>query len=850
MESLFKLKISKFDVVICITVFILVATNQIMMVPPFNDRGSIAITNGDAIPQESNYTITQEISPSVSSAIIFNYTMSRYDGVYFDTVIDSVSKLVFNFTLESTQNNTDVRIDVQIGYYSHAINLNVGTIPRVYSLEPDMAVVGSVNFAVLYSSVRFTSTIELEYRNIILQADFDNPVSPVVFNWLSSDEENLFDSNYTEWMSNYGPEVSITSHSEDSIGWLDALGKNQTIYLSPGNYTLEATWDGRIHPIPAFILTIPENTTTACIFRMKAVKLYLNISENIPLASLSISRGTDYSSGHIYEISFEDSRIPEYLFLPPSPSGYIIRFSSMNLLSRYFYPTSIGEAIYVSRTALSNSTYHLIADIHMNYLYLAGFIVTPQNLVQIALAEVLFAFIIIRIILYFNQKRPRISLKDPRLIPIILIGFTTFIPWFHATRVIDYYFDTTIHVAALGPFPLVSSWTDSGLIFLELAPNGIVWGITSLLMFWLPLIWANYAMTPPSNLDGNLGASLLLLIPVLNLGFALAGLSSVYSAFSITTIMPVLYYLILVPVIFFFSLIASSILGKYTFGPLHNQLELDMKLAEQLDGKRKSVNDIVPSETTKKEEKQIGSIKEEQKKILDLVLVNLQFLILLIPSAIGYYFIREWGTGVYTFDNVIFDTPVFSFGQFLEAVFGYPQSSIYWILLFPLYYILTFGVFGHYGLSSRKILTLTLFILWASVPILFLSSFVSTLYYNFGIEWCLISLPYYLMTSITIVIIGQFVRDEIRLRMLLGWIILSLVTLVPGGLILNWISVVGFASNSYSVLSWIPLPIATVLLLLLIWPIQYFYRRPLIEEELDSEVAEILQPDDETITDS
>jgi len=87
-------------------------------------------------------------------------------------------------------------------------------------------------------------------------------------------------------------------------------------------------------------------------------------------------------------------------------------------------------------------------------------------------------------------------------------------------------------------------------------------------------------------------------------------------------------------------------------------------------------------------------------------------------------------------------------------------------------------------------------------------------------DWVVVSLPYYLLTIITILKIREYLRDEIKLKTMVAWIVIPLAAIIPSVLLLNWISSIQIAvsSNWYAIYS--VMPIFTVIVILVIWPLK------------------------------
>ncbi len=538
-ELLSKLEKSKFDLALLIIVFLLIFSSQILTTQLLRGYGTIIVTDGAAIPQESNYTISTEFSTSVTTAVVFNYTLDKYSGVSFNVITDNVSRFCFNITLQSTQNNTDVNVLVGLGY-RETFDIMVGTTPTIVSLELNMTAVHSnPGNWIQPCRVLFTTDVPLEFKNVLLWAEFDTPVSPVILNWQSTDGNPLFANPYTSQLGTFRPELGIKRQNDSFYDSFDAFFQNRTLYLRPQNYSMRATWGGDISSIPEFYLSITENSSTICTLRMKAVRLSFSIDQKIPLIHLQIMT-RDFPSYYIYNLYFQDSEKPEFLFIPPIYDGISIWFDSMDPLSsnlRWYADCGALKSI------PANGTYHQNIKIQMPYWYFFGFIVTQLDFIHLSVAMILFSLVIIRTYIYLSQKKPRGSWRNPHFIPAIILGLTTFMPWFYSIRETVNVFDTTIHVAAFGTFPLVTSWTDSGIVFLDIPPSGIYWAILSLFMFWFPLICFIYGATPTRDYEKE--ASILLFLPYLYLIALEIGLGKLYTfAFDQNSVIPVLSLLI------------------------------------------------------------------------------------------------------------------------------------------------------------------------------------------------------------------------------------------------------------------------------------------------------------------
>ena len=826
-----KIKRSRIDYLILTTAFLLIAANQVFETTSLGASGTIEITEGSAISQDANYTITSSNLPSVLSAILLNESIEENE-ISFDILIQNVSRILCNVTLKSVVVNTTSHLSFYIPGYHEVINVSTGILPTTYSFEPN---VEDIQYD--ESSIRTcyigTTDERISLYEIVMWAEFEVPVSPVVIDWQTTDGQALFDNKYIREMEDPKPVIGMKSSGKNYYNDFTPTFQNRTLYMVPHTYTFRPLW--YYHGTDSFNITVEENTTSTCLIYTRAVRLYLSVEPVLPLIRLTVSANSIFYDNNAYQLLLKGTEIPEYLYVPLFPS-YYIEVTTIKLLS-----FSLGRYpdVVASGSVQSNGTNDLRINTIMPYMNILSLQITPHDFVQISLSMLLFSLVIVRIFLYLHYKKPRASWKDPRLIPILLIGVTVFIPWFSALR--DYFpyddIPVNVHVLNLGVIPLVFSWTDSSGIFLALPPNGLIWAIVSLIFFWIPLLYANYATTPPSIVEDNFAASLLLFSPLILLGIVQYGLNDLYT-FQFTPGIIIQIIQIWVPLLFFCSLGLLWWARKFEFGHHENQLTLDVNLAEQLSQKKDLLGSTDSPRAVVEIEPPPSPNEIDVEKTLDLVLVIILFLFLLIPTSIGFYYERSWETGAYALDQIFYGSPISSIVLFLNATLGIPSSSIFWVMITPFYFLLSFDLIGRFRMKSRPALSITLFLLWVSVPFILLFSYSATFYINVGLEWILISLPYFLLTYAAVTKVGMYVKDEIRLRSLIVWIIIPVVFLIPGGMLLNWIASYRFA--------WTPLPIATIFLIVIIWPLRYWYQYTKQNLDVDREMDEMLHSDNMT----
>lgn len=818
-------KQSKLNYVIFITAFLLIASNQIFETTPLGASGTIELVKGSAIPQDSNYTLMTSNLPSVTSAVILNESIdSKY--IHLELPIRNVGRILCNVTFQSISINVISQIDFFLGRYNERIDVSAGIIPTTYSFEPRMEDVHYSDSWKTSCSIN-TGDDRIHLCQIVMWAEFEVPVSALVLDWQTTDGQGMFDNEYTRQMDFFYPIIEIRPSDYEYYLEFRPIFQNCTLYLAPQNLTIRPSWYGS--GINSFNISIVENITSTCLIHTRAVRLYLSIEPLLPLIRLTVS-ASSYYGDIAYQLLFQGAEIPEYIFLPIFPT-YYIEVATPKLLSSE--PSRYSDVV-ITSSVQSNGTNDLHLHTIMPYVSILSCQITLWDFIQICFAMTLFTLVVVRISLYFYIKKPRASWKDPRLIPILLIGVTAFIPWFSSFRD-NFPFDDVpadIQVLAMGVVPLIISWTDSGGFFLVLPSNGLLWAIASLLIFWIPLFYANYSITPPSNNGDNFLACLFLFSPLLLLGFLQEGLQDTYS-FSFVSSFIIQSILILVPIVSISCFFLLRITGKYNFGRHKNQLSLDDKMATQLEKKQVLPVIIGSSTASLGTESQKTAIDVGIRKALNLLLAILQYLLFIIPSSIGFLYERTFPTNAYVSKNMYYANPMNSIGVLLQSIIGNPRYVLILVVVVPLYYFFTFDTLVNLRMKSNKMLTTIFFILWVSMPFFLFVTF-SIIYYNyFGVEWIVLSLPYYLLTCVTIRKIGRFIKEEISTLSLIAWILIPVIFLVPSSLLLNWIATMQFAELTYRVYVWIPLPIATILLVIITWPLKGWIQRMKQNKEVD-----------------
>jgi len=796
------LKRTRFDYFIIFIAFLLLASNQIFETTPLRSSGIMEVTEGSAIPQDTNYTLTSIGIPSITSAIILNETLEEESDLYVDIAVDAINKTICNVTLQAISDNSSIEIYFEFGQYTTRIDVIVGTQPTTYSIVPDME---SVNYdddsLTARCRISVTSDIELDLLNILIWAEFESPVSPLQLDYRATDGADLFENKYIRSFSLGGLRLEITRLSDGVSDSMNVRYQNYTLYLSPQNYTLTSIWVYEYHTRLETNVTLHDGEFTHGLVHMKAVRVYLSIDSDFPLIRLGIGKYDESFTN--FEIYLQKEDVPEYVYIPP----YHLFDIEVETISPFYRYDSGTSDITISSRISSNGTFDYHVNVLLPYANILGIIIVPQDFIQIALALFLFLLINIRVLIYIQSKKPRISWKDPRLIPVIFFCVIGCLTWYVGTHESWHFPHDIFHIASLGTFPLMGCWTEASSIFLIMPSNGLWWAFTSMVFFWIPLHLVNYFTTPPSDVSHNYTSAFLLFSPLLLSPIIIWGQSEIFPFLLQNYLHDVLLF---TPIVWLLCLTILALLGLYGHGPEKIQLSLDAKLSAQIADR-----EITPSE--QKPEPELSEI--EARKTIDLVLLILLAALLVIPTTFTSVFrLSEAGYGVY---SQYYVSPINAFEKLGVFVFGVEAVSGLWITGLPLIYFIIFAFVVNFGMKSRPVLSGLLFVIWACLPFIFLFTLSGVVYnYYLQVDWVVVSLPYYLVSIITILKIREYLRDEIKFKTLVAWIVIPLAAIIPGVLLLNWLSAIQIAASGYWYSTYSVMPIFTVIVILVLWPLK------------------------------
>jgi len=801
----------RIDYLIILLLFLFISSNHVFENTLLRPTGTVDVTYGSAIPQETNYTITNVVEPSVTAAVIFNHSFR--DAIFFRVPFESLSWIRLDLTLRAESNDTVVNYRMRVEDLEEEMYLSIGTDAETFSFNPNITGIVPSTTTIWLEDIHVSiDTTGNVLAALVVHTQYSEPVCPVTIDFQSTDGFSLFKNEYTKQMYYYyRPNLEIEGENSSYSTETYPCIVNQTYYMKPGNYSCSAGWGYRGH-YQEFNIRAVADEATYIIVRMQAVRLDISTNTDIPLVKLTI----DHYSDWVYRELFFESAPPEFLYIPgfSYETRLYFELATPEFLSRHI---DHYEDVRAEIQFEYNSTNHVHLDVEMPYLRVSNIVVTPHDFIRIVLAVLGFFATVLRLGFYFNDLKPRTLWRDKRLIPAVILLAIAVLPWFSSVRNVGFGYGVNKQVTmhALGPFPLVLASIGGETSLVVLPANGFAWAVASLFLFWIPLLLVMFRYSTPSTVDYDMEAILILFSPflfILMLGYDLPNIF--YSSIMVLSYLN--YVLFSIPLIWALVIMILWTSGKYRYGILENQLKHDFEISLMQE----------TDEVTRPKELEGKEVPfQEPTLIVRLVFRILAMLVLAIPTVLGFEYRYDYYVSAYRLEGIFFDNPLAGFVNTFAASFNPAGAGLTLLLFVVSYYWFTAAIVHEIRVKSRNLLNFILVIVWAIIPFVAFGglALVSSTYRVTA--WLCVSFPSMLLSLFAIWKAYQYVISEIRISTSLLWIVLSIVGILPGWLILSTLAELQFAKLTYTLVSWIPIPIISIMLLILIWPISTWGRR-------------------------
>jgi hypothetical protein len=382
-------------------------------------------------------------------------------------------------------------------------------------------------------------------RSVVIHVIFKSELCRVVIDLQNGEGESLYLNPYMTWNLRF-PQLFFTYESDpDSLSMFHPFGVNDTLYLPPGIYEGLAKWDefGQTTPNPLnwssnVFFEVQEGSALHISIRMDAIRLDFDYSPKIVYSDLDVY----FVHMPLYWISSDlagstlGNPFPEFLYIPAGTGELEVSIS--------WAPLFHGLPIQIETTGIritideTNSFRNLMVHVRLPYVSVLGLALGVFEIAMLIMASILFCSSVIAFRRVFRYSNLRHRLNDTRLIPVVLLTTSVFVPWLMQ---VDQYPDTLFvggKWVIWWATPFVVRWFD-GLSGQLLVASQSWWEISfhSAIFLIVPVIYGWLVLARPEGEKLQRGFVLSLLLPYLVVLSALDYASATGSQLSVGLIL-------------------------------------------------------------------------------------------------------------------------------------------------------------------------------------------------------------------------------------------------------------------------------------------------------------------------
>jgi hypothetical protein len=364
-------------------------------------------------------------------------------------------------------------------------------------------------------------------RSVVIHAIFKSELCRVAIDLQNGEGESLYLNPYMQWNVR-SPQLFLTYENDsDSLSVFYPFGVNDTLYLPPGIYEGLARWEE-----PGWIMPDPLNWSSNVFFEVQGGSaLHISIRVNTVRLGFDYSLKMVYRYLHVYFMNMElywiDSELagstlgnpfPEFLYIP-ARTGELEVYVSWAPLFHGPPEQSLDSGIRSSfRVTIdeTNSYRNLVVHITLPFVSVLGLALGVREIAMLTMAGILLCSSVIAFRRIFRYSNLRHRLNDTRLIPVVLLTTSVFVPWLMQ---VDQYPDT-LYIGGKWVVwwatPLVVRWFDgfSGQLLVARQPS-LETSFHSTIFLIVPIIYGWIVLARPEDQKLERGFVLSLLLPYL-----------------------------------------------------------------------------------------------------------------------------------------------------------------------------------------------------------------------------------------------------------------------------------------------------------------------------------------------
>jgi len=373
-----------------------------------------------------------------------------------------------------------------------------------------------------FVQVRITSvsTARLLLHNVSVKATSSQDLFRLRIDVQSTNGSSLFVNPYFKWLRD-PPRINLTRHGVyDEWAIIHPSRSNETLYLASGNFSGYAGWRSTIrHPnqCVSVNLTLSYGDDTHWGIRLFSTRLYLSISPHLPAIELSVEDG-DYEPYYLFPF---DSAVSNFVYLPldDDQKTYWIT-ASPNPRFLFGYRRISQNAFWIPLMDFSHDYY---LDVEIPVTSLGSIALAPSDIFILINCILLLVLIVVRIVFHFRNLGASIVLKDPRLVPVIILFVSAVLPWVVYTQSVMSWSGPafTVNFARINPLTTYLEFQNDSLIIIHLGMAAVGYNLDAVylfvgavFLFWLPLLYCSTSVGISEDKRYDSHFAVMLILPI------------------------------------------------------------------------------------------------------------------------------------------------------------------------------------------------------------------------------------------------------------------------------------------------------------------------------------------------
>jgi hypothetical protein len=475
---------------------------------------------------------------SVDEAVVFNVTPWKFSRYTFYVPLFDYDTLTIKGTMEILSNAANITVSVVIGTSTNStrVEVNAGELSS-FSLKAPITDARSktdnwiVQGRVSFSTPTYSDLVSVQ--SITGVATSSGNLCPLTLDVQSSDGNSLYENEYMDDLK-VQPLIHIGRVGSNlSVPVISPMRAMNEIYVNPGNFSGTVYWSPHtalISPVLNVSLTLEANEAAVWEFRLPVLEITFTNTPNMPVYNIDVGNVSDF-----YELRGVLGGTPDLLYLPPVATTIYIEAAVPDIWRGD--TGTAGPLPNVPTAVVLDGSHNIEVTVTTPYLVILDTGFSISELVIIAIGAVALLLIMIRFAMVFIPEYMTRNLKDMRMIAVIVVIITGFLPWFAATKTVTGAPQETTVLTYTFWSALSTTGVSAGNSIILPAVQDFYFyvGVSALAFFWIPLAFLiTHAGTPRSWAEDGLFNAIMFPQAFL------AGFSLFYTLFNVHNTVPLI----------------------------------------------------------------------------------------------------------------------------------------------------------------------------------------------------------------------------------------------------------------------------------------------------------------------